>query len=182
MDWITGVFIGTGGLYVLIFSLLFISYKRRSVGLGMFSRTSNQIEGVNSKRIAPAPFYYKQRIFRWCYFSLHALDKLLLVTSLAYSALTAYLILDSSVESSVSIACLVVSTVTSTLKTTLGLDKMAKPYIAAVRLLEIAILQYEYSDSAALSDDPETPPNASQYQILLDANAAAERLISQDYE
>lgn len=188
MDWVIEILIGTGILYALILLVLFVANCKKSVGLGQFSRTPKQVEDAVSKQIAPAPFYYKQRTFRLCYGTFQALDKLLLVTSIFYSALTAYLILDPDIPAGTTIVCLVISTVASTLKSSLNLDKIAKPYIEAVRILEAAILRYEYSaiDAHTGNFTPDsTPPSgepSNPYDVLLKANDDAERLISHGNE
>lgn len=180
MIWITWIFILTEIAYLIVFVGLIFSNKKKSIGLGQFARTPEQVEAAVSQRIAPAPFYYKQRTFRLCYGMIQAFDKLLLITSLLYSALTAYLILDATISSGTTVACLVISTVSSTLKASLGLEKMAKPYIDAVRIMENAILHYEYSNPEPASDHNSKDNNP--YQILLDANETAEKLISHSWE
>lgn len=180
MTWVHWTIVGTICTYIFVFVALFFLSGKKSIGLGQFSRKPAEIEGAVSQRIAPAPFYYKQRTFRFCYGMILTFDKLLLITSVLYSALTAYLILDSMISPSMTVVCLVISAVSSTLKASLGLEKAAKPYIEAVRIMENAILRYEYSNhesSLFRSGSMDNP-----YQLLLDANEAAEKLISHDYE
>lgn len=167
--WILGLTILVGIVYAFAFLAFWAINKDLKIGLGQFSRTPEQIEKTVSKRIAPAPFYYKQRTFRISYGLLRTFDTLLLVTSLLYSAITAYLILDKTVMPGETILCLVIATLASTLKGTLRLDRIAIPYIEAVRILEKAILRYEYEPDKSLEN-------------LLAANEEAEVLIQNKNE
>lgn len=173
--WLLGVTIVVGIVYAFTFCAFWIINKDLKIGLGQFNRTPKQIEKTVSKRIAPAPFYYKQRTFRISYGLLRALDTLLLITSLLYSAITAYLILDSTVTSTETVLCLIIATLSSTLKSTLRLDRMAVPYIEAVRILEKAILRYEYEPASF---------NKTLFGVedLLAANEEAEALIQNKNE
>ncbi len=162
-------------MYVLAFMAFFVINKKKDIGLGQFCRTPELVEEQVSKRVAPAPFYYKQRTFRISYGLIRIFDTLLLITSLLYSAITAYLILDSSVTSAETILCLIIATLSSTLKSILRLDRMAAPYIEAVRILEKAILRYEYEP---LSSKPEF----QGITALLEANEKAEDLIQNKNE
>lgn len=188
MNWVAWVIIITIGIYIALFAALLVINKKKSVGLGQFARTPEQVEECVSQRVAPAPFYYKQRTFRMCYGLNHMLDKMLLMTSVVYSALTAYLILDASISVSYTVVCLVFSTTASTLKAALGLGEKAKPYIKAVRIMENAILRYEYSSASDLDPNsasdpaPQSEKQKNPFEILLDANERAEKIIAQDYE
>ena len=177
------IFIVTIGLYVLAFAGLSLVSRKVDYGVRQFSRTAEELKLHVSKKVAPAPFYKKQRTFRLCYATIQVFDKLLLLTSLFYSALTAYLILDESVGSGYTVVCLVISTVSSTLKATLNLDKFSSVYIEAVRKIELAILRYEYSDESVMgySDPKKCLFNKCQenpFEGLLRANEEAERMIS----
>ena len=187
MNWPIYVIFGTVASYLLIFLLVVLANSQKGLGLGQFCRTPKELQSTVSKRIAPAPFYNKQRTFRFCYGGLYALDVLLMITSVLFSAITAYLVLDPTVSSSDTVLCLAVSLTATILKATLNLEKRARPYIKAVRILEFAILRYEYSDAGSENNpsdphDPSPSPGAPSYQILLEANEAAEQLIAREYE
>lgn len=185
MSWPIYVICGTVIFYFLIFLLVLFVNIKKSIGLGQFCRTPKELQNTVSKRIAPAPFYNKQRTFRFCYGGLYAFDVLLLITSVLFSAITAYLVLDHNVSSRDTVLCLAISLTATILRASLDLEKRARPYIQAVRILEFAILRFEYSDSDAApqaSGDGEPDPNNSPFQILLEANEAAENLIAREYE
>ena len=109
MNWPIYVIFGTVAFYLLIFLLVIFANSRKGLGLGPFCRTQKELQGTVSKRIAPNPFYNKQRTFRFCYGGLYALDVLLMITSVLFSAITAYLVLDPTVSSSDTVLCLAVS-------------------------------------------------------------------------
>lgn len=174
-SWLVWLTIAVGVIYLLTFFAFFIISKRKKIGLGQFDRTPEQVESQVSKRIAPAPFYYKQRTFRISYGLIRTFDMLLLITSLLYSAITAYLILDTTVTATETILCLILATLSSTLKSVLRLDRMACPYIEAVRILEKAILRYEYEPTSLTQ-------TLFGIEGLLEANEKAEDLIQSKYE
>ena len=179
MHWSIYVIIVNLVCWIGLTIILAFSFNIKRKGLEIYSRRYDEINKVVSNYVAPAPFYNKQRSFRLWYWTVNAFDKALLITSLEFSAITAYLILDPSLQSSISettgsspqaVICLVISALTSTLKMTLRLDKVAKPYIDAARIMENAILEYEYCY--------ETLSPGLRMSKLVQANAEAEKLIS----
>lgn len=179
------ILIGTLAIYFVALAVFLIIHAVKRHGCAQFGRTLEAVNKQVSSQIAPAPFYYKQQVFRLSYGLLHTLDKLLLVTSVIYSALTAYLILDASAETSITITFLVISTSSSILKSSLGLDKMARPYIEAVRIMEDAILRYEYKTNAINFEAAQAVDAGlynPDYAILLDAAEKAEKTIHAEFE
>ena len=173
MHWSVCVIIVNLICWVFLTILLAVSFKAKRKAFSLYSREYGDIKRNVSLTSAPAPFYNKLRSFRLWYWTVNAYDKALLITSLEFSAITAYLILDPTIisvstgSSPQAVICLVISALTSTLKMTLRLDKVAKPYIDAARIMENAILEFEYG--AGQSD---------KMDALVKANAEAERLIS----
>lgn len=179
------ILIGTLVVYAVTLVGFFIIHAIKKHGCAQFGRTSAIVKKQVSSQIAPAPFYRKQQVFRLSYGLLHTLDKLLLITSVIYSALTAYLILDTSAQTSITITFLVISTSSSILKSSLGLDKIARPYIEAVRIMESAILRYEYKTTPVNSDIAQSVDAGlcnPDYAILLDASEKAEKTIQSKFE
>lgn len=84
MSWPIYVICGTVIFYFLIFLPVLFANIKKSIGLGQFCRTPKDLQNTVSKRVAPAPFYNKQRTFRFCYGGLYAFDILLLITSVLF--------------------------------------------------------------------------------------------------
>lgn len=179
MHWSLYVIIGNlicwFALTIILICLFNVKRKGLLFNLGIYK----DISKTESTDVAPAPFYHKQRIFRLWYWTINTFDKALLITSLEFSTITAYLILDPTLStvgneiassSPQAVICLVISTLTSTLKMALRLDKVAKPYVDAARIMENAILEYEYCEG--------TVDVNQRLSKLVEANAHAEKIIS----
>lgn len=180
MRWPLYVIFGTVAAYLLTFFLVVLANNRKGLGLGQFCRSQKELQSTVSSRMAPAPFYNKQRTFRLCYGVLYTLDVLLMITSVLFSAITAYLVLDPTVSPGDTVLCLAIALTATLLKASLNLERRARPYIKAVRIMEFAILRYEYGTNDADPQEPDQDPPS--IQILLDANEAAEQLIAREYE
>ena len=112
----------TAFIYLSILIGIVIIYRAKKIGVRQFGRLPDDIKDKVSPRIAPSPFYEKQRTYRLCYGFTHTMDKLLLVTSVLYSALTAYMVIDDNASQAFTVIFLVISTSTSILKSSLGLE------------------------------------------------------------
>lgn len=155
------IFVGALVVGIVISICLFFLhfYHQKDLGKKFFE---NSEKPFNKK--APEMYYHKQRMFRLCYGFFIGVHYFLVVSSISFTSITIYMVMDNNLDLFIRISISVMAAITTTLQTVLRFDKVGEGYICAMRIIEQAILEYEERRDTDLD-------------VLLQANIEAEQVI-----
>lgn len=155
------IFVGALVVGIVISICLFFLhfYHQKDLGKKFFE---NSEKPFNKK--APEMYYHKQRMFRLCYGFFIGVHYFLVVSSISFTSITIYMVMDDNLDLFIRISTSVMAAITTTLQTVLRFDKVGEGYICAMRIIEQAILEYEERRDTDL-------------EVLLQANIEAEQVI-----
>lgn len=150
-------------IFLLAISIYQILFKNEKIGYE-FLYNSEKIHN----RTAPKLYYDKQRLYRFYYGFFIGLHYFFVIASVVFSALTITMVMDiKGVPQTVKLIISSLATITNTFQVILRFDKIAIRKLYAVRILEQAIIDFEYNDD-------------EDYSILVEANKKAEETIQID--
>lgn len=157
--WVIFVGVLVVGIVISICLFFLHFYHQKDLGKKFFE---NSEKPFNKK--APEMYYHKQRMFRLCYGFIIGVHYFLVVSSISFTSITIYMVMDNNLDLFIRISISVMAAITTTLQTVLRFDKVGEGYICAMRIIEQAILEYEERRDTDLD-------------VLLQANIEAEQVI-----
>lgn len=157
--WVIFVGVLVVGIVISICLFFLHFYHQKDLGKKFFE---NSEKPFNKK--APEMYYHKQRMFRLCYGFFIGVHYFLVVSSISFTSITIYMVMDNNLDLFIRISISVMAAITTTLQTVLRFDKVGEGYICAMRIIEQAILEYEERRDTDLD-------------VLLQANIEAEQVI-----
>ena len=157
--WVIFVGVLVVGIVISICLFFLHFYHQKDLGKKFFE---NSEKPFNKK--APEMYYHKQRMFRLCYGFFIGVHYFLVVSSISFTSITIYMVMDNNLDLFIRISISVMAAITTTLQTVLRFDKVGEGYICAMRNIEQAILEYEERRDTDLD-------------VLLQANIEAEQVI-----
>ena len=157
--WVIFVGVLVVGIVISICLFFLHFYHQKDLGKKFFE---NSEKPFNKK--APEMYYHKQRMFRLCYGFFIGVHYFLVVSSISFTSITIYMVMDNNLDLFIRISISVMAAITTTVQTVLRFDKVGEGYICAMRIIEQAILEYEERRDTDLD-------------VLLQANIEAEQVI-----
>ena len=157
--WVIFVGVLVVGIVISICLFFLHFYHQKDLGKKFFE---NNEKPFNKK--APEMYYHKQRMFRLCYGFFIGVHYFLVVSSISFTSITIYMVMDNNLDLFIRISISVMAAITTTLQTLVRFDKVGEGYICAMRIIEQAILEYEERRDTDLD-------------VLLQANIEAEQVI-----
>ena len=115
--WVIFVGVLVVGIVISICLFFLHFYHQKDLGKKFFE---NSEKPFNKK--APEMYYHKQRMFRLCYGFFIGVHYFLVVSSISFTSITIYMVMDNNLDLFIRISISVMAAITTTLQTVLQFD------------------------------------------------------------